>query len=175
MFPQNICCCRGNTQTALTQGLRGQHIDTVRKGQRTCLSHRNLSVNGINIKLLIVVITVINPDSDSPVLSPLLASFVCYKLHNTHMPLRLESVSLVFVAPQINVYFTFLIIIYFTISYWPLPYIIMNKLQVYTCPLPPKSPSHPPHHPTTLGCHRALDWAPCVTQQIPTRYLFYIW
>ena len=35
MFPQNICCCRENTQTALTQGLRGQHINAVRKGQRT--------------------------------------------------------------------------------------------------------------------------------------------
>ena len=129
-------------------------------------------MNGINIKLLIVVITVINPDSGSPVLSPLLASFVCYKLYNTHMPLRLESVSLVFVPPQINVYFTFLIIIfYFTISYWPLPYIIVNKLQVYTCALPSESPSHPPPHPTTLGFHRA----PCVTQQIPVGYLFYIW
>ena len=26
-----------------------------------------------------------------------------------------------------------------------------------------------------LDCHRALGWAPCVTQQIPTGYLFYIW
>ena len=26
-----------------------------------------------------------------------------------------------------------------------------------------------------LGCHRAQGWAPCVTQQIPTGYLFYIW
>ena len=36
-------------------------------------------------------------------------------------------------------------------------------------PFPPPTPSHP------LGCHRALGWAPCVTQQIPTYYLFSIW
>ena len=36
-------------------------------------------------------------------------------------------------------------------------------------PLPPPLPS-----PTPLGCHRALGWAPCVTQQMPTGYLFHI-
>ena len=36
-------------------------------------------------------------------------------------------------------------------------------------------PSHPPPHPTPLGWHRALDWAPCVIHQLPTSYLFYIW
>ena len=29
----------------------------------------------------------------------------------------------------------------------------------------------PPNHPTPLGCHRALSWAPCVTQQISMAYL----
>ena len=28
-----------------------------------------------------------------------------------------------------------------------------------------------PSHPTPLGCHRALSWAPCVTQQLPTSYM----
>ena len=40
--------------------------------------------------------------------------------------------------------------------------------QVYICPLPLEPPSHLPPCPTPLGCHRALGWAPCVTQQIPT-------
>ena len=30
-------------------------------------------------------------------------------------------------------------------------------------------------HPMPLDCRRALGWAPCVIQQIPTGYLFYIW
>ena len=30
-----------------------------------------------------------------------------------------------------------------------------------------------PPHPTPLGPHRALGWAPCVIQKIPTSYLFY--
>ena len=34
---------------------------------------------------------------------------------------------------------------------------------------------HPLLHPTSLGRHRALHWAPCVRQQLPTSYLFYIW
>ena len=29
--------------------------------------------------------------------------------------------------------------------------------------------------PTLLGCYRAQGWAPCVIQQLPTSYLFYIW
>ena len=51
----------------------------------------------------------------------------------------------------------------------------MNQSQVFICPLPFEPPSHPPPHPVPLGCHRALGWAPCVTQQIPTGYLAYIW
>ena len=30
-------------------------------------------------------------------------------------------------------------------------------------------------HPTPLGHHRALSWAPCTIQQVPTSYLFYTW
>ena len=30
-------------------------------------------------------------------------------------------------------------------------------------------------HLTPLGRHRAQGWAPCVIQQLPTSYLFYIW
>ena len=29
--------------------------------------------------------------------------------------------------------------------------------------------------PNPLGCYRAQGWAPCVIQQLPTSYLFYIW
>ena len=36
-------------------------------------------------------------------------------------------------------------------------------------------PPIPLLHPTLLGCHRAPGWAPCITQQIPTGDLFYIW
>ena len=50
----------------------------------------------------------------------------------------------------------------------------MNQSQVFICPLPFEPLSHPPPHPVPLGCHRALGWAPCVTQQIPTGYLVYI-
>ena len=35
-------------------------------------------------------------------------------------------------------------------------------------PLPSEAPSCFSLHPTALGCHRALGWAPCVIQQIPT-------
>ena len=30
-------------------------------------------------------------------------------------------------------------------------------------------------HPAPLGHHRALGWAPCIIQQLPTSYLFYTW
>ena len=30
-------------------------------------------------------------------------------------------------------------------------------------------------HPTPLGHHRAPSWTPCVTEQLPTSYLFYTW
>ena len=32
-------------------------------------------------------------------------------------------------------------------------------------------PSHP-HHAIHIGHHRALGWAPCATQQVPTSYVF---
>ena len=50
----------------------------------------------------------------------------------------------------------------------------MNQPQVYMYPLLPKPSSHLPPHHTPLGCHKALAWGPCVTQQIHTWYLFYI-
>ena len=37
-------------------------------------------------------------------------------------------------------------------------------------PLEPSSSYRSPSHP-----YRALGWAPCVIQQIPTGYLFYVW
>ena len=55
----------------------------------------------------------------------------------------------------------------FTILCWPLPYININQLQVYICPLPLEPHSYLSPHPTPLSCHRALGWAPCLTQQIP--------
>ena len=63
----------------------------------------------------------------------------------------------------------------FTILCWFLPYINMNQSQVYILPLPIEPPCYLSFHPIPLGCHRARGWAPCVTQQIPTTYLFYIW
>ena len=44
---------------------------------------------------------------------------------------------------------------------------------MYLLPLEP--PSHPYPCPTPLDYHRALSWAPCAIQQIPTSYLFYMW
>ena len=37
----------------------------------------------------------------------------------------------------------------------------------------PPSASHLPPHPSPLSCHRALDWASCITQQNPIGSLFY--
>ena len=62
----------------------------------------------------------------------------------------------------------------FTILYWFLPYINMNQPQVYICPLPPEPPSHLPAHSIPLGCH-STRLTPCVIQQTPTSWLFYIW
>ena len=44
-------------------------------------------------------------------------------------------------------------------------YINVNQphMRSHICSLPPEPPSHLPLHPTSLGCHRALSWAPCVT------------
>ena len=55
---------------------------------------------------------------------------------------------------------------------WFLPYNDVNQPWVYMCLslLPSSSP-----YPTPLGCHRVLGWAACVTQQLPTSYVFYIW
>ena len=50
----------------------------------------------------------------------------------------------------------------------------VNQLYVYLYPLS-LGPSPPPPHPTPLGHHRALSWAPCAIQQVPTSYLFYTW
>ena len=33
----------------------------------------------------------------------------------------------------------------------------------------------PPTHPTPPRHHRAPSWAPCITQQLPNRYLLYTW
>ena len=60
----------------------------------------------------------------------------------------------------------------FTILYWYLPYINMNKPKVFVCPLPPEPHSHLPPPSTLLSCHRALGWASFVTQQIPTCHHF---
>ena len=39
---------------------------------------------------------------------------------------------------------------------------------------PPSGTPLPPHpHPIHLGHHRAPSWAPCITQKVPTSYLFY--
>ena len=38
-------------------------------------------------------------------------------------------------------------------------------------PSPSWTSSHLPPRPTSLGCHRALGWAPCVTEQIPNGIL----
>ena len=58
---------------------------------------------------------------------------------------------------------------------WFLPYMNMNQPQVHICLLPPEPPSHLPCHPAPVGCHRVPSGAPCVIQQIPTGYLFYIY
>ena len=54
-------------------------------------------------------------------------------------------------------------------SYWFLPYITMNQPYVYICPLPLEPASHLPPHRTSLGCGRAQDWVPCVSQQLAIR------
>ena len=51
----------------------------------------------------------------------------------------------------------------FTILCWFLPSININQLSVYIRPLP-LEPSSNLLHPTPLGGHRALGWAPCVAQ-----------
>ena len=48
----------------------------------------------------------------------------------------------------------------------------MSQFYVHIYPLPLGPPSL---HPAPLSHHRALSWAPCAMQQLPTSYLFYIW
>ena len=51
----------------------------------------------------------------------------------------------------------------------------MKQLYVYTYPLLLGPTSHHLPHSTTLGRDRALSWAPCAKQQLPTGYLLYTW
>ena len=44
---------------------------------------------------------------------------------------------------------------------------------MYTRPLPLEPSLQLPTDPTPLGCHRALGWASCMIQQLPTCYLLY--
>ena len=48
-----------------------------------------------------------------------------------------------------------------------------ESLCVYMCPRPLGPPS-PPGYPIPLGRHRALSWAPCDGQQLPTSLLFHV-
>ena len=48
----------------------------------------------------------------------------------------------------------------------------MNQLYVHVYPVPLRPLSYT-HNPIHLGHHRALNWSPCTTEQVPTRYLFY--
>ena len=45
-------------------------------------------------------------------------------------------------------------------------------IYIYIYPLPLEPPSSLSRHSTPLGCHRVPGWAPCVTQQLPTKDLF---
>ena len=48
-------------------------------------------------------------------------------------------------------------------------------IYICVCVSPPSWTSLPPlPHPTTLGCHRARGWVPCIIQQLPISYLFCI-
>ena len=47
---------------------------------------------------------------------------------------------------------------------WFLPYNKMNQPYMYMSPLPLELLSHCHPHPTTIGCHRAPAWAPCIIQ-----------
>ena len=48
----------------------------------------------------------------------------------------------------------------------------MNQLHVHVYPFPLR-PFSSTQNPIHLGHHRALNWSPCTTEQVPTRYLFY--
>ena len=45
-------------------------------------------------------------------------------------------------------------------------------MDIYVCSHCPEPPSHLPAHPTPLGCHRALVWAPWVIQHFPLAIYF---
>ena len=61
-------------------------------------------------------------------------------------------------SPCALVFLFFLVVgNHFTILCWPLPYIKMNKPQIYIYPLSTETPSHLPSHLTPLDCHKALD------------------
>ena len=55
------------------------------------------------------------------------------------------------------------------------PYIKMNQLQVYICPLPPEPLSHLPPHPTPLVVTEHWVELAVSHSKVPTCYLFYIW
>ena len=48
----------------------------------------------------------------------------------------------------------------------------MNQPQVHLSRLAPEPYSQLPPHPTSLGCHRALGWVPCVTCKFPLALYF---
>lgn len=76
-----------------------------------------------------------------------------------------------------NAFFTFVYFSlknnYYTMFCWFLPYTNMTQPQYTHVPSLLKPP--PPPHPTRLGRHRALVWAPEVTLHIPTGCLSYTW
>ena len=59
--------------------------------------------------------------------------------------------------------------------YYFLLYSKLNQLYVNIYPLSLEHLSHTPSHPTHPVHHRALNWAPCRIQTVPTSYLFYLW
>ena len=75
--------------------------------------------------------------------------------------------------PQHNIHFYSSIIAFWCcVSFWL--YHKVSQLYVYFIPsllnFPPTTP-----HPAPLGHHRALSWAPCAIQDLPTSYLFCTW
>ena len=47
-----------------------------------------------------------------------------------------------------------------------------SAISIHISPPSCTSPPSLPLHPTPLGCHRALGWAPCVIQQLPPAFYF---
>ena len=47
-----------------------------------------------------------------------------------------------------------------------------SAISIHISPPSCTSPPSLPLHPTALGCHRALGWAPCVIQQLPPAFYF---